>query len=243
MFLLKKLLTALILPPGGPIFLILLGLALVKGRPRLGRTLAWMGALGLYALSTPLVGTQLLQSLQIYPPISEAQLKQAQAIVILCGGTYNAAPEYGGDTTNGFSLERGRYGAYLARRTGLPVMVVGGTVAEGRAESLSLKAILEDEFHVPVKWVETRSRDTRENAANAAPILKAAGIKHIALVSQAWHLYRAAPLFTAQGLDVTPAPTVFVKSPESLPWSLLPSTGALRSSYYFFHEWLGRHFA
>ena len=55
--------------------------------------------------------------------------------------------------------------------------LVGGTVAEGRAESLSLKAILEDEFHVPVKWVETRSRDTRENAANAAPILKAAGIE------------------------------------------------------------------
>lgn len=242
MFILKKLLTLLILPPGGPLLLALLGLLLLRRLPRLGRALAFAGVLGLYALSTPIVGTQLLESLQPYPPISAEQLKQVQAIVILCGGTYNDAPEYGGDTVAAFSLERGRYGARLARQTGLPVLIAGGTVAAGRPESLSLKQVLEEEFRVPVRWVETESRDTGDNARNAARILKAAGVTRIALVSQAWHLPRAVPLFEAEGLQVAPAPTVFVKAPEAFPWSLLPTAGALRSSYYFFHEWLGRRF-
>jgi uncharacterized SAM-binding protein YcdF (DUF218 family) len=241
MFILKKLLTLLVLPPGGPLLLALCGLMLLQRKPRLGRGLAFAGVLSLYALSTPIVGTRLLENFQPYPPINTTQLGQAQAIVVLCGGTYNDAPEYGGDTVAAFSLERGRYGARLARKTGLPVLIAGGTVAKGRAESISLKAVLEEEFRVPVRWVETESRDTRENARNSARILKAAGITHIALVSQAWHLPRAVPLFEAAGLQVAPAPTVFVKAPEALPWSLLPSVGALRSSYYFFHEWLGLH--
>ena len=47
--------------------------------------------------------------------------------MILGGGLRRSAPEYGGDTLGRLTLERLRYGAMLAKRTGLPVMVSGGT--------------------------------------------------------------------------------------------------------------------
>ena len=50
----------------------------------------------------------------------------AEAIVILGGGTRRNAPEYGGDTLGRLTLERVRYGAQVAKLTALPVLVTGG---------------------------------------------------------------------------------------------------------------------
>jgi uncharacterized SAM-binding protein YcdF (DUF218 family) len=51
-------------------------------------------------------------------PLDLAQVSNAQAIVILGGGVRREAPEYGGATLGGITLERVRYGARLARTTG-----------------------------------------------------------------------------------------------------------------------------
>ena len=99
---------------------------------------------------------------------------------------------------------------------------------------------LTKEFGVPVRWRETTSRDTAENANLSAPVLQAAGVRRIALVSHAWHLPRAAPLFERAGLQVVPAPTAFTAWPESALLGLLPSAGGMEASYWACHEWLGR---
>jgi hypothetical protein len=39
--------------------------------------------------------------------------------------------EYGGDTLGRLTLERVRYGARVAKKTGLPVLVAGGSVLVG----------------------------------------------------------------------------------------------------------------
>ena len=62
------------------------------------------------------------------PPVTLAQARSAQAIVILGGGVRRNAPEYGGDTVGRLTLDRVRYGAFVARATGLPVLVTGGVV-------------------------------------------------------------------------------------------------------------------
>ena len=110
-----------------------------------------------------------------------------------------------------------------------------------RSEAAVMAGILADEYGVPVRWQETRSRDTADNAAMSAEILKAAGIRRIVLVTQAFHMPRAAALFRAAGLEVVPAPTQFKAGGALLasPTDFLPSAYALRNTYYALHEWLG----
>ncbi len=239
MFFLKKLLSALALPPFSLILLAAFGLWLSRRHARTGRGISAVALLALIALSLPPIADGLVRSLETQPPISAQNLARAQAIVILGGGIYPAAPEYGGDTISGASLKRVRYGAYLQKRTGLPILVSGGAPFGGRPEGEAMKEVIEREFRGEVKWVEGASRDTAENAAYSAPMLKAAGIRRIALVSDAWHLARAIELFQRQGFEVLPAPTGFTTASPSLFAQLLPSAGALTDSNIALHEWLG----
>ena len=101
-----------------------------------------------------------------------------------------------------------------------------------------MRDALEQDFGVKVRWVESASRDTAENATLSAPMLKTAGITRIALVSHGWHLPRAIPLFEKQGLEVTPAPMAFSTGSPSLAESLLP--GGLGLSRTALNEYLGQ---
>src|SRR5882672_4484182 len=175
MFFLKKLLSALVLPPTGLILLALFGLLLTHRKPRFGRSIAAFALVGLAALSLPPVADALIQSLESPAPISPQQLARAQAIVVLAGDDYRAAPEYGGDTVGRWTLERVRYGVYLQKRSGLPILVTGGAPFGGRPSAEAMKETIEHDFHGEVKWVESVSRDTFENAAYSATILKTAG--------------------------------------------------------------------
>ena len=243
MFLLKKILAALILPPAGPVLLALFGLWLARSAKSRrwqhgGVALAALSMVSLLLLSLPVVGNALMASLEPNPPITALQLQRVQAIVIPGGGSYFAAPEYGGDTVSHYSLERLRYGARLACESRLPLLVSGGAPFGGRAEAESMREALERDFGVKVRWVEASSRDTAENASLSAPILKAAGVTRIALVSHGWHLPRAIRLFEEQGLEVTPAPTAFSTGSPSLIGNLLP--GAINRSRHALSEYLGQ---
>ncbi len=239
MFYLKKLISALVLPPTGPLLLAWFGLWLTRRHPRSGRVLVFCALFVLTALSLPPVALGLMQSLEQFPPISAQNLARAQAIVVLGGGNYHGAPEYGGDTVGRWTLERVRYSAYLQRHTGLPILVTSGAPYGGRPEGETMKEAIERDLGGKVKWAENASRDTAENAAYSARILKANGISRIALVSHGWHLPRAAELFARAGLEVIAAPTVFsTESPSSFAQAL-PSAGALLTSSLALHEWLG----
>ena len=240
MFLLKKILTALILPPAGPVLLALLGLWLARScKSRCwqhgGTALATLSLLGLLLLSLPLVGNALMAPLESHAPITPAQLQRVQAIVILGGGTYFAAPEYGGDTVGLATLERLRYGARLARESRLPLLVAGGAPTGGRPEGELMREALENDFGVKVRWAETAARDTTEIASLSATILKAAGVTRIALVSHGWHLTRAIALFEKQDLEVTAAPMAFSTAPPSQLAGFLP--GSLGTSREALHEY------
>ena len=242
MFLLKKILVALVLPPTGPVLLALFGIWLSRSkRPfarNAGLTLAVVALLGLLVLALPAVSRALVAPLEPYPPLSAARLRAAQAIVVLGGGTYRAAPEYGGDTAGTATMERLRYGARLARASGLPLLVTGGAPFGGRPEGELMREALETDFRLKPRWVEIASRDTAENASLSAPLLQAAGIKRIVLVSHARHLPRAVPLFEQQGFDVAPAPTILQAPPASWINELLP--GSLNTSREALNEHFGR---
>ena len=218
MFVLKKILSALILPPLGPLLAIILGLLLWRRLPRLGRWLAWCGTLALISLSMPLVGHMLLASTEGAPPLYPPLARQAQAIVVLGGGTDYSAPEYGGDTVGRYALERLRYAARLARQLKLPLLVSGGAPFGGTAEALLMKEVLENDFGVAVRWTESSSADTHDNALNSASILHKAGIRRVVLVTHASHMRRAQAEFAQAGLDGTPYP----RRPASPLWRRNP---------------------
>jgi uncharacterized SAM-binding protein YcdF (DUF218 family) len=150
----------LVYPPAGPMLLMLTALAL-KRRRRTAWTLASLGWVTLYLAASPAVSLMLLGSLEHNAALTPATAKasRAQAIVVISGGRYADAPEYGGDTSSASELERLRYAAYLQRRTGLPLVVSGGDpLNQGAPAAAHMKRILENEFGVPVRWVARRSR-------------------------------------------------------------------------------------
>ena len=242
LFWLKKLVSLLVLPPLAPLLLIGAGLLLLHRRPRLGRVLAWGGLALALLLITPVSVRLMLAGLESTPPLPPEAARSAQAIVILGGGQRRHAPEYGGATVNRLSLERLRYGARLARHSGLPILVTGGAPTGEVAEALLMKDALERDFGLKVAWTETASLDTRDNARYSATILKDAGIARVLLVTHAAHMPRAAAEFHAAGIEVIPAPTAWLGGPGGNEEVLdfMPSASAAYAGWYAVHEWLGR---
>lgn len=242
MFLVKKILSALILPPTGFIVIALLGILIARSNnPGWRRKGIWLAISALFVpliLSISVVSHAMIASLDQHPPITSSQLQHVQAIVVLGGGTYYDAPEYGGDTVGRSSLERVRYGAKLARDSNIPLLVTGGAPFGGRPEADLMRETLENEFKVKVRWVESESRDTLENAKFSALLLKGAGVQRIALVSHSWHLPRAIPLFERQGFEVIPAPTAFSSASPSGLDAWLPV--GIESTRIALNEMLGK---
>lgn len=240
----------LIGPPGGFIFLSLLGLVLIRHHRRVGVYLTASGLGLLYLASLPVTANLLMSGLEPNSSLTEnlfvnAEAPKAdppQAIVILGAGRHYDTPEFGGDTPNAMALERIRYGVWLARRSLLPVLVTGGLGDDKYLpEAEMMKHVIETEYALPVRWAETQSHTTFENAKYSAQILKAEGIKSIYLVTHALHMKRSVMSFEQFGLIVHPAPTAFnSRSQRSLSLeSFLPRAKALNRTAQAFHEWVG----
>lgn len=233
-----NLISAFLLPPLSLLIVGALGLWLWRKRPRIARILLIASIAFLWLLATPFVAESLLQQLEGEP--ASVDLRQPQAIVILGGGTYFRAPEYGGDTVSSASLERLRYGAKLYRDTASPIMLSGGKpVGNMLSEAQQMKRVLVEEFHIPVMWTEDSSDNTFENATHCRQLLQTGNIKRIALVTHAWHMPRAAAAFKAAGFEVMPAPTAYTTRYETNLLAFIPNAGALSDSKIFIHEVIG----
>jgi len=237
---LKSLLQALLLPPGGPLLLAVLGACLIGLRKGAARRAGWtllIAALGaLWLLATPALANALSEWAQRSPALDLSRPVEAQAIVILGGDLARPdAPEYAGTpAAYGTLLERITYGAYLARRTGLPVLVSGRPL-----EVQAMRASLSRAFGVEVRWVEDGARDTFENAELSARMLRAAGVGRVVLVTSAVHEWRAAHEFASAGLAVVPAPEGVWRWHGRGPRRYLPNSAALEASSAALHELLG----
>ena len=192
--------SALILPPFSLILLGMVGCVLWNRRAILARRFIATALILLWISATPYFAESALRQLEAAPPLlklqqGEVKFQQgeAQAIVILGAGTYFNPPEYQGrDTVSAATLVRLRYGAKLQRETQLPILVTGGNpVGNAVSEGQQMQAVLQQEFNVPVRWVEKSSDNTLENARNSYALLQPHGIKRIVLVTHAWHMPRA----------------------------------------------------
>ena len=237
---LKMLLGTVLLPPGGLVLLAGAGLWLIardraSGAARQsGRVLVVASLAALWLLSTQLVADRLVRLAERYPALDLGRPLRGLAIVILGGGTHRPAPEYGGPAAGAQLLERLSYGAYVARRTGLPVLLSGAP-----EEAPAMRATLARDFGITARWVDGESRDTFENAKFSARLLEADGIERVVLVTSSYHERRAAQEFESVGLAVEPAPVhVWAARPRHLT-DYLPEARGLLESTEALHEIVG----
>ena len=119
-------------------------------------------------------------------------------------------------------------------------MVTGGkgwgAVAGSEDESEISKRVANDAFQYEIKWTESDSRDTQENATNSIKILSKQNISKIALVTHSWHMPRSQKAFERSGFEVTPAPMGFTGDRKLELLGLLPNGSSLNSSVTTFKE-------
>ena len=235
---LRQLLKALILPPTGPLLAAFIALLLAERYPRSGRWVALAGFSTVLLLSLPIVSTLLLLTLDRTQTIDLRKHSDAQAIVVLGGGVRRHASEFGGSTLGGLTLERVRYGARVARATGLPVLVSGGAQKDMPAEAPLMRDALVKEYGVPVRWVESQSRNTHENAVNSSALLKASGINRVILVGHSFDFPRTRYEFEAAGIGVIPAPIATATWEPITLGDFVPGLGGLQRSYFATYELL-----
>ena len=253
----KPVLAALILPPVPLLVLLLVGARLMLPR----RGLGWFVVLTSVALLwlTACTGTaMLLSQFALRPPAAlsaervrelkvQASAKQPIAVMVLGGGMEPFAPEYGVSNLQPVSVERLRYGAWLARETGLPLGFSGGVgwaQHDGKPEAQVASRIAANELNRPLKWVEDNSRDTRENAAYSVAMLRPQGIRHVVLVTNGWHMPRALRAFqeAAPDMRIEPAPMGLAQRTEQRTLSWIPSSAGTVDVRNVLHELLGRLF-
>ncbi len=241
MFTLKLIVLSILLPPTSLVLMAIAGYFLRTRYRRLGNVLLIGAPVAYLVLSLPAVTALLRATVERHQALSPDELTGMQAIVVLTGGIYPDAPEYGGrDTVSSTSLFRARYAAWLHARSGLPVAVVGGRPVPTRSTEAEVTAeVLRDEFRIPVRWVIGEGRDTLESGWAAARILRPEGIDRIVLVTNRWHMPRAELVFRDAGFYVRPAPTGFGVPGRFYLRDFLPSGGAINASGLIFKEWLG----
>lgn len=242
MILLGKLIEMLVLPPLGTLILVCGGLLLARRWKRSGALLVGGGLVWLLLLSMPACAVSLRGELESYPALTAKELPANVGAIVVLSAEMSVADEYGGDTIGPLTLTRVRYGAWLHRATGVPLLTTGGVLHSGHEPLGSLMArALRDEFRVPVCWEELESRNTAENASLSREILRADGVDRIFLVTNGYHMPRAKAAFEAVGFDVVPAPTGVVSRGRRLgPRDFLPRASGLLESTIALHERIGR---
>jgi uncharacterized SAM-binding protein YcdF (DUF218 family) len=232
---LKTIFKHVILPPSGLYVIALLGLLLLGRRPRLGKTLLAVSIGSLWLISMPIVSDVLTRMVERYPALNLADAANAQAVVILGGGGQRGfAPEYSGPAAEPYLLERLSYGAYISKKTNLPVLVSGFHL-----EAHAMHDTLQRNFGLETRWIDDNAYDTFQNAQNSARILKADGITQIILVTRGTHMGRSMEEFAATGVKAIPAPAGVLTDRAYGIYRWLPDPDALLRSHMAIYEMLG----
>jgi uncharacterized SAM-binding protein YcdF (DUF218 family) len=169
-------------------------------------------------------------------------------VLMLGGGVQALAPEYGGPNLGDRALQRLHYALWLGRQLQAPVMAAGGiglASAPASAEAEVAARIAARDYGRPLRWVETESRDTRENARLSLQRLRAEGVTDVLLVTHGWHMRRALRAFEQaadrSGVDIriVPAPMGMAEESEQPVLRWMPSPAGHRRVHQSLREIMG----
>jgi uncharacterized SAM-binding protein YcdF (DUF218 family) len=226
-------------PPTGLILIVAVAAWLTLWYPRLGIFVSLVSTSLLLLAALPVVATQMIEDVEVKPP-DKPDFPGAQAIVVLGGGVHRGDGDKVPDTLGPWTLERLDYAVHAYRQLNLKIAVTGGKPnGTHTAEATLMKAVLEGDFHVPVTWVESESRNTFENALYTKKLLQADHVMTVVVVTHAWHMRRALWSFERVGLHAIPYPAPLTYEQPDRIDNYLPNTRALQDSYLALHEAIG----
>jgi uncharacterized SAM-binding protein YcdF (DUF218 family) len=104
------------------------------------------------------------------------------------------------------------------------------------SEAAIMRAVLESEYGVAVRWIEDRSRNTHENARYSATLLLADGVATVVLVAHAMDMPRARAEFAVAGIATIAAPTGLSSAGPVRLMDFVPSAFALQASHDALYE-------
>ena len=238
----RTLVEIFVLPPFNLIIAAALGLILLRYQKKGGFAILAISLILMYSLSTGFVSSRISYALYNDVILTEwhPMNSHSAAIVILGAGKYIDAPEYGNNTIRGPALERVRYGAFLYSKLKIPILVSGGDPNQsGDSEAVLMKDVLNNEFNIPVKWMEQNARNTYESAINCWQLLVTENIQHIYLVTHYYHMARARGAFERAGFTIIPAPTIIPRTPGLDIYDFIPQAGNMAESANALKEWIG----
>lgn len=244
----------LFLYPAGLITLLLVAALLWWKKRKLSKILIFAAVLILFVAGNRWVSMSLVRSLERqYPPMDVNT--RADVIVVLGGGTEAAQYPRQMVELNGAG-DRVTYAYSLYQQKVAPfILLSGGTVdwqgtrttspAEDMAGLLSMMGIPNDAM-----LLQSKSLNTQEDAQFSAALIKENGYSRIVLVTSALHMPRSVKLFTAEGIQVIPAPVDFTISDQEwkdlFTWqwenvliNILPTSSNLKSTTSSMKEYMG----
>jgi uncharacterized SAM-binding protein YcdF (DUF218 family) len=231
-----------LIPPNLFILVGTVGIVLAWGTKRFGLALATVGIGCLYLVSMPVVAGLLMRSSEAIADTVPAPASDVPpgAIIVLSADARHSDIPGEPDMVGPLTLERLAEAARQQRHRGLPILVCGGPPGDRRPSLAALMSqALQEDFGVPVRWREDRSRNTFENASFSAAILRQGGVRSALVVAHPWDMARALWSFRAVGYPVVPLPAPEGRSLSLSASAFLPQIPALRDSYYALHELIG----
>lgn len=237
MFILSKLFTSLLLPPG--LFVILIFASLfIKNRKNMRRCLLIIAAV-IYLLSIRPVKEALLLPLENAYPVLRQLPKNAGAAVVLGGGNYL----YPKISPAEDSVKRVIEAARIRRMIAIPLILSGGKspLENSGADAESMKRVLNSLGISGNIFLDTKSLNTFGNAKYSAIVLKKLKIdKPVILITSAYHMKRAVLSFKNNGINVYPDPVDFhTDRTEYTLFSFFPTMKDLSDSFRALHEYIG----
>ncbi|RLQ22292.1 YdcF family protein [Seongchinamella sediminis] len=240
-FPLTKLLSLLAYPLSLSLLLVLLAILLLRWQG-LARALLLLAFGWLYACSTALFADVLMASLEDdYRPKAMSVMPAADAIVVL-GGATRGDTHWSSMADLNTAADRITHGLALYKAGKAPLLLVsGGSTTGSRPEAEQLGDYLAL-MGLPASalLLERQSLDTRQNASYSRVVLEGRGVRSVLLVTSAYHMRRAVPLFQRAGFEVIPAPTDYqrlVGRPAVPRW--LPTVDDLGRSTAAIKEYVG----
>lgn len=217
------------------------------------RTLALIGAAGLYLLSIQPVLHLLASGLEKkYPVVRESQIKKTNAVIVLSAGivegvpvSFTQLPAFPGPSAVARLSEGIRlYRRIKAKERACTIILTGGRFYGGlyAASAVSREWLVSMGIPASDIRLETSSRTTFEEARFVLPTVRSVSAEAVFLVTSASHMPRAIAVFNKFGLSVIPAPCDFFDSGKLGFFSFLPDAATLRGNRLLLWEYLGAIF-
>ncbi len=238
-FVLKKLITAFLLPQGFAVLLFVILAGVFK------RCRVWFFVLAVlaYGLSIEPTANLIMVPLEdAFPAASIAKIKTCDAYVVLGAGVREDVPDLNGHAALSIYAMPRVVAAYrLYRINPKPIILSGGKVFNREAEADVAAAFLVS-LGVPQKHIirEPESRDTHENALYVKRIADARKLKKLVLITSAYHMKRSVLLFRRQFADLAVYPSDYQTSRRGYDLlSFVPDAGQAATINLAVKEYLG----